>query len=188
MPFEKNSLTAKKIFVIGSSCSGKTTLVKRLNEFLQYKWVDLDNLHWLPNWQERPDAVFVELIHSEIMCQERWIVSGGYHSLTEDNLWQDADTIIWLNYSLSLILYRYFTRTYRRVRFKEKCCNGNIQTWRRAISIEDNLLQYILTGYYPRIKRFENYKTGPFKDKKWIILKKPSDEQNIMELLKDNTS
>jgi len=158
-------------------------MAKQLNEYLQYKWVDLDDLHWLPDWQERPDEAFIELVHSKIMSQEQWIVSGSYHSLIEDNLWQDADTIIWLNYSLSLILYRYFTRTYKRIRFKEKCCNGNIQTLGRAISLEDNLLQYILAGYHPKIKRFEAYKAGPFKDKNWIILTQPSHEKDLIQKL-----
>lgn len=176
-------MKSPKILVIGSSCSGKTTLAKHLNQSLEYKWVDLDNLHWLPNWQERPDEEFIELVHSEIMSQPKWIVSGSYHSLIEDNLWQDVDTVIWLNYSLPLILYRYLIRTYRRVRYKEECCNGNIQTLSRAISIEDNLLQYILAGYYPRIKRFEDYKKGPFKDKKWIVLDNPSEEKGLISKL-----
>jgi adenylate kinase family enzyme len=40
-------ITHSKILIVGTSCTGKTTLGKRLNEKLNLPHFDLDDMHWL---------------------------------------------------------------------------------------------------------------------------------------------
>jgi len=39
----------KRIVIIGTSCSGKTTLAKTIALKLNIKHIELDKLHWKPN-------------------------------------------------------------------------------------------------------------------------------------------
>ena len=51
----------------------------------------------------------------------RWELSGRYG----DIVWPRADTVVWLNYSLPLILWRLTRRTFRRAVLKEEYLHGN---------------------------------------------------------------
>lgn len=179
-------MKSKKILIIGNSCAGKTTLAREIGQRLHMHWVDLDELHWLPGWKTRPEEEFVSLLHSEILCHDEWVVSGNYHGITQHYTWKENDTVIWLDYSLPVILYRYFKRTFRRIITKEKCCNGNVETWRSSFFSKDNLLHFIIVIHRPRRKGFQYLKTEKHPDKKWIHIKKPSqlDLDGIVDLLK----
>lgn len=173
----------QKIIIIGNSCSGKTTLGRELSNALQLHWADLDELHWLPNWVERPDSEFIALIQSEILDHNAWVASGNYTNITKDNLWQEANTIIWLNYSFPTVFYRYITRTFRRIITGEKCCNGNQETWKSAFFSRDILLFWVIFTHRSKKIKFKNWKNGLFKDKRWIELKKPSETIHLKSLL-----
>ena len=43
----------RKIIVTGTSCTGKTTLGRKLAKELGITQIDLDDLHFLPNWVEK---------------------------------------------------------------------------------------------------------------------------------------
>jgi len=42
-----------------------------------------------------------------------------------DLIWRRADTLVWLDYRLSLIMWRLIVRTFRRVATREVLWNGN---------------------------------------------------------------
>ncbi|MBI1774678.1 MAG: hypothetical protein HYR63_04960 [Proteobacteria bacterium] len=52
----------QRVVVIGTSCSGKTMLARRLTEILGRRRVELDALNWGPNWIARPKEEFRRLI------------------------------------------------------------------------------------------------------------------------------
>lgn len=54
-----------RIAIIGSTGSGKSTPATRLVAKLQIAHTELDNLHWLPEWQERTNSEFRELVDVE---------------------------------------------------------------------------------------------------------------------------
>jgi adenylate kinase family enzyme len=178
----KLKLKSKKILIIGNSCAGKTTLAKEISQELGLHWVDLDEIHWLPDWKKRSEEEFISLIHSEILSHKEWIVSGNYHGIAQHNIWKENDTIIWLDYSLPVLIYRYFKRTFRRITTQEKCCNGNVESWRKTFFSRDNLLHYIIMIHRSRRKGFQYLKTEKHPDKKWIPIKKPS-QLDLVELI-----
>jgi len=63
--------------VIGSSCSGKSTFSQQLALKKNLQYIELDSLHWLPNWQERADEEFRVLV-SEAVSNTSWVVDGNY--------------------------------------------------------------------------------------------------------------
>ena len=49
---------SQRIVVVGTSGSGKTTLAKRIAQRGQLQHVELDALHWEPNWTTATEPVF----------------------------------------------------------------------------------------------------------------------------------
>ncbi len=90
--------TAKRIVVIGTSGTGKTFLGSKLSIILGMKFVDLDDINWLPGWKQRSDEDFIECIKKELSCDE-WVVSGNY-SRANKYIWPQADMITWIDLPL----------------------------------------------------------------------------------------
>jgi adenylate kinase family enzyme len=86
------------VVIIGTTSSGKSTLAEQLAERWDMDFIELDALHWEPNWQEAPLDVFRARVE-EATQAEQWVVAGNYH-LVRDQVWPKAEAVIWLDYSL----------------------------------------------------------------------------------------
>lgn len=53
---------AKRINVIGTSGSGKSTIARAIAERLDIPVYELDSLYWKPEWTETPDEEFLPKI------------------------------------------------------------------------------------------------------------------------------
>ncbi|MFZ3080715.1 MAG: Imm5 family immunity protein [Bellilinea sp.] len=71
-----------------------------------------------------------------------WVVDGNYAKV-RDIIWPRADTLIWLELPLAVVLWRLFWRTVRRVVTREELWNGNKETFRGAFFSKDSLLVYV---------------------------------------------
>ena len=78
-----------------------------------------------------------------------WVVDGNYRKV-RDIVWTRADTIIWLDYALPVILARLFRRTLHRVFTREELWNGNRETLRGALLSRDSLFWWALKTYRRR--------------------------------------
>jgi adenylate kinase family enzyme len=139
----------RRVNVVGTSSSGKSTLAIALAERLGTPYVELDALHWEPNWSEAPNAVMRERVRSAISA-EAWVVDGNY-SAVRDLIWERADTVVWLDLPLPTILARYAGRTVRRLRTRQELWSGNRERLRKLLG-RDSLLWWIL-GTYRRRRR-----------------------------------
>ncbi len=127
-----------RIVVIGTTGSGKSTLAAALAHKLNAKFIELDALHWQPNWTEAPTEVFRERV-ARAVVGERWVVGGNY-SKARDLIWSRADTLVWLDYSFPLVISRLFRRTVKRIVTQEDLWNtGNRETWRVQFFSRDSL-------------------------------------------------
>jgi adenylate kinase family enzyme len=147
MPEEIRS--PQRIVIVGSTGSGKSTLAKRLARLFDLVYWELDSLYWEPDWTAVLEEVFQARV-AHVVEQERWIVDGNYSRL-RDIIWPRADYIIWLDYSLPVVLARLVRRTIRRVVTRESCCNGNYENLRRALSSDSVVLWGLRT--YARRRR-----------------------------------
>ena len=173
-------IQSRKILIVGTSCTGKTTLAAELAKKMGIVNIDLDDLHWLPDWKMRSKAEMKALIRSEIMPRPQWIVSGNYTTAGRDSIWKEAETIIWLDYPLHFILGRYVKRTYRRIVTKEPCCNGNIETLSNAVFTKEILLRYILSSHFGRRPLYKSWMNGEMSDKQWIVLKGQEEADELL--------
>ncbi len=104
----------KKILVIGSSGSGKTTFARRLGEVLSLKVVHLDSLFWSSGWVETPKDEWRTKVEKAIQG-DSWILDGNY-SATMDLRLPVCDTVIFLEIPRIICVYRILKRvaTYKK--------------------------------------------------------------------------
>lgn len=148
----------QRINVVGTSGSGKTTLAQRLSRQLDLPHVELDALYWGPNWTEPQRDVFRQQV-AQALSQPRWVVDGNY-SAVRDIVWARVDTVVWLDYPLSLVLWQITRRTVRRAARQQELWQGNREDWRRMFSRESIIL-WALQTYRRRRRQYQALFTDP---------------------------
>ena len=149
----------RRIVVVGTTGSGKTTLAGELAQRLEVPHVELDALHWEPNWAEAPIEIFRARV-ARAVSGEAWVTDGNY-SVVRDIVWSRADTIVWLDYSLPTILYRLTRRTFRRIFTREELWNGNKERmWVQFLS-RDSIFLWALKTYRKRRKEYPELLSSP---------------------------
>ena len=144
--------TARRINVVGTSATGKTTLAAALASSLRVPHVELDALHWEPGWTEAPDDVLRERVRTAI-AGDAWVADGNYAKV-RDLLWERAEAVVWLDLPLRTVLWRYLTRTIRRVGRREELWSGNRETLSDHLFSRDSLFWWILTTYRRRRREY----------------------------------
>jgi energy-coupling factor transporter ATP-binding protein EcfA2 len=94
----------ERIVVVGRTGSGKTTLARQLAAVLQVPHVELDSLYFGPQFSTAPLALLRERTTAAI-AGDRWVTDGNKRAV-RDLVWPRADTIVWLDYSLGVSIWR----------------------------------------------------------------------------------
>ena len=143
-----------RVVVVGSSGSGKSTLAKGLSEVLGTPHIELDAIRHGPNWTETPDDIFREKI-AEATQVDRWVVDGNY-SVARDVLWPKATALIYLDYSVGIVMRRLIARTLRRGITREELWNGNKENLLDNLKIFSNesVIGYSLKNHWRRRRTF----------------------------------
>lgn len=125
------SRSLERVAIVGTSCTGKTTLARTLSDRFGVPHVELDALHWGPHWTPVPSEVFRARVRDAI-AEPRWIVDGTYWAV-RDLVWTRATTLIWLDYPFRLVFPRAIRRTFRRIVTQEVLFAGN----RESLAVTD---------------------------------------------------
>lgn len=142
----------RRVAIIGSTSSGKSTLAAHLSAALGYPHLELDSFRFLPQWQVRSTEEFRSMIDTAT-SSSCWVVDGNY-SVARDLTWGRADTLIWLDYRLSLILWRLTRRTIGRTVNRTDLWNtGNRENIFKHLRLSDESLYYWVFKTYWRRKR-----------------------------------
>ena len=137
----------RRILVLGASGNGKTTVARALAARLGVPHVELDALHHGPNWSEPPADEFRRRV-ATALDGDGWVADGDYLSKLGDLVLERADTAVWLDQPLPLILWRLWRRTYRRIRRREELWSGNLESWRTAFWGRESLFVWTIRMYF----------------------------------------
>ena len=138
----------KRVNVIGTSGSGKTTVARAVAAVLDIKHIELDALHWQENWIETPSEEMRVAI-DEATRNGNWVVDGNYSKL-RDIVWRRCDTVIWLDYSFPRVFSQLIGRTIRRVVDRQVLWNGNREEWRTAVFSRESILLWAIRTHWKR--------------------------------------
>lgn len=142
----------RRIAVVGTSGSGKTTMARRLAEGLGVPHIELDALHWGPGWMPRSVEEFRQRT-AEALASEAWTTDGNY-SQVRDLVWSRADTVVWLDLPLPVVLWRVILRTILRVARREELWGGNRENVRNSFFSRDSIILWALKTYRRRRREY----------------------------------
>jgi len=101
----------RRVLVIGSGGSGKSTFSTRLGALLHLEVHHLDKLFWHPGWVETSRDEWLKVV-TELSDRHSWIMDGNYSGTLEVRI-QKCDTVIFLDLSRWLCLWRIIMRVLR---------------------------------------------------------------------------
>ena len=168
----------ERVAVIGTSCAGKTTLARSLSRALGSPHIELDALHWGPNWTPQPLEVFAADVESAV-AGPRWVIDGNYSKVRE-RVWRSATTLVWLNYPFTLVFSRALSRTLRRIVTQEPLFAGN----RESLSLFDPewIPWWVLRTYGSRRRSYPVlFRRPEFAHLQVLEFKQPREAQGFVE-------
>lgn len=148
-----------RVSVVGTSGSGKTTLAHRLSERLGVPHIELDALHWEPHWTPAAPEVF-RARTAQALSGPAWVTDGNY-SKVRDVVWGRANTLVWLDYPLPVIMGRIVWRTLRRVVTREELWNQNREDFVGTFFRRDSILLWALQTYRRRRREYPELLARP---------------------------
>lgn len=102
-----------KIFILGSSGSGKTFLANLLSKRLNIYPYDLDDIFWYKNYNKKR-AIEKRKVYVHKICKnKKWIIEGVYVKWTQEAI-KKADLIIWLDFPFHIQAFRLINRFIKR--------------------------------------------------------------------------
>jgi adenylate kinase family enzyme len=85
----------QRVAIVGTPGAGKSTLAREVGARAGLPVIHLDEHHFLPGWQRRPDEEW-ERISDELLAGERWVMDGAF---AMEKAAERADTIVFLDFA-----------------------------------------------------------------------------------------
>lgn len=174
----------KRINVIGTSGSGKSTFSRMLASELNYPYVEMDAIFWKPNWQESSDDEFFANL-TDWLSGEYWVLDGNY-SRTAKIKWDRVDTIVWVDYSFPRTLFQAVKRALVRIVTQQELWDktGNIESFRKAFFSKDSIILWTLKTYTKkRVRYTELLKDPKYSHIKFIRITSPKNAKAFIDEL-----
>ncbi len=143
----------RRVAVFGTTGSGKSWLAERLADRTGLRVVELDALFWGRDWQPATPDLFRHRVECEI-GEGDWIVVGNYGQV-RDLVWRPADTLVWLDLPLPVVMWSLLRRTVKRAVTREELWGtGNRESLANAFLSRNSILLYALKTHRRNRDRF----------------------------------
>lgn len=174
-----------RIRVVGPPGSGKTTTAKEIANRLQIPHLELDGVHWLPDWQEREPEDFRRLV-LDFAVAPRWVIDGNYRGRLGDVLDEMVDTYVWLDPPRWRAVSAVILRTVRRSLTREELwAAGNRERLTALVRLRDadNLALWTWKRHRTYRSRYqERARQDPVR---WVRLANRRDVARFLQALGD---
>jgi adenylate kinase family enzyme len=123
----------RRVRVVGTTGSGKTTFAGRLAARLGVPHLELDEVFWDAGWTKRdPDEARGLIEEFVAAAGSGWVTDGNWAAQT-DGLLSDADAFVWLDYPRRTVMARVVRRTLRRGLLRTELWHGNRENLRNVL-------------------------------------------------------
>ena len=153
----------RRVSVVGSTGTGKTTFARELAAILGVPHTELDAIVWQPRWTLLPHEEFRARV-AERLDAPGWVIDGNYGGAeVRPMVWALADTIVWLDFSLPVIYARLLRRTIARIRDRRELWpgTGNRETVRGAFFSRESLFVWAAKTYWRRKRNYARMFADP---------------------------
>jgi adenylate kinase family enzyme len=174
----------QRIIVVGVTSSGKSTLAENLATKLDLDFIELDALHWEPNWVDAAPEVFRQRV-TEAIAAPGWVIAGNY-SAVRALTWPRAEAVVWLDYPLRTVFWRLLTRTLRRWWTRELLWGTNRENLWTHLKLwsDDSLFHWFFKSYWRRKREIPQFLARPeYAHLKLIHFKTPQETENWLNSL-----
>ena len=127
---EDHHVPRRRIVIVGTTGSGKTTLARRAAAIIGGRHIELDALQYGPGWTKVDSETFRDSLRAAIDGQGRWATCGGYRRYLSDITWPIADQIVWIDLPFPVTYPRMVRRTFARRMRNEELWHGNRESLR----------------------------------------------------------
>ena len=182
-----------RIRLIGCAASGKSTLANTLFAKIQslkseFLYISLDDIKHKPNsgfqlirGEKYRKALVKELEIANKDFNDKWIMDGNAiaNKTLKIKVWNNTQVVIVFNYSFITVFIRGIIRSIRRVLFREKCCNGNQETFDQIVNGKTKysvpkLIWYSHSNWPQKIEKIKKEILNINSDILWITFDDPN--------------
>jgi len=179
-----------RVVVIGTSGAGKTAMATSIASALKLPCIELDRLHWQPNWEalsETNPNEFVRRVSAAMSASDGWVTDGNY-GMVRDLIWRRATHLVWLDYSRVVVMYRVIKRSIARAFDQTELWAGNREDWRRWLR-SSHPIRWAWSTWRERRLRFEELlSTAEYQHLLVLRLRTPCDAAKVVDQLKMNAT
>jgi adenylate kinase family enzyme len=173
----------KRVSVVGTTGSGKTTIARLMSQRLHLPHVELDALYWAENWTPIPEEEFQARVRAAI-AEECWVMDGNY-SRIRNLVWARAETVVYLDYSFGRVFWQLLWRTLRRSTTKEELWHGNRESIQNSIFSRDSIMYWMLSTYHRRRRQYAaRFQQPEFAHLRVVHLRSPKETKAWLNNLK----
>jgi len=162
-----------KIFILGITASGKTTLAKKISKKTNLTHYGLDWIVYKKNWEIKHNEKTRDKKLKEIIKKKKWIIEGAYKDDWILPVIKNADLIILLQFPRHILMKRVFTRYIKNKINKKNRSKNNFK----------GMLGLLKYSYSYNNHNFSAHKNMTKRHKKEVIILK--NKKQIKQFLGD---
>ena len=174
-----------RIAVVGVTGAGKTRLSRLLSRKLGLLNIEMDALHWRPDWVPAPEAEFCRDV-AFMTTASRWVADGNYSRMREI-VWSRATELVIVSPPHTIAFLRLIRRTLSRIISRRELWNGNRESLRMSLS-RDSIVVWFLKTYRGRYRGFiRQHGQPPYRHLRLHVVRTPRDERRLLSCLRSGS-
>lgn len=184
MDYTKN-FEYKRINIVGTSSSGKTTFGKSLSAVLGINYIEMDEIFWGPDWYWPSDEEFFSNLRKVLKNNDAWILDGNY-TRTIPIKWENVELVIWLDYSFNRTLLQALKRSIIRSFTKEELWvgTGNRESFKKSFFSKDSIILWTVKTHKNVRRKYEKFMNDTnYSSIKFLQLRSPKESKNFLKNL-----
>jgi adenylate kinase family enzyme len=187
MDNDLRSGSIKRINVVGTSGSGKSTFCKKLAAIIDAPYVEMDKIYWRPNWTTWTEEEFFGKVEQELN-RKKWVLDGNYTSTTPVK-WKNVQMVIWLDYSFLTVMSRSIKRTLWRAISREELWEGtgNKESLSKMFSRDSIVLWAYNTYDNNRVKYAKMMADDKYAHIRFVRLSSPLEAETFLNEIRSRT-